>query len=100
MFSESFTGKAPPEGSLLGKVLKVTWIDARTWANAWIIEDEIDKFYLRQVVSRGCVIKETQEAIYLMQSESEDEYSNLIGIPKGCISDIREIQEEKASWKS
>ena len=93
MWSESFTGKAPPHGSLLGKVLKVTWIDARTWANCWVVEDEIDEFYLREIVSRGSVIKETQQAIYLMQSESEDEYSNLIGIPKGCITDIKEIHD-------
>lgn len=93
MWSESFTGKAPPEGSLLGKVLRVEWVDAKTWANAWVAEDEIEEFYLPEITSRGMVIKETQGAIYLVQSESEDEYSNLIGIPKGCITDIKEIHD-------
>ena len=93
MWSESFTGKAPPEGSLLGKVLRVEWVDAKTWANAWVAEDEIEEFHLPEITSRGLVIKETQGAIYLVQSESEDEYSNLVGIPKGSITDIKEIHD-------
>ena len=77
MFSESFTGEPPPAGSLLGKVLKVIWTDAKIWAHAWVAEDEIEGFYLPEVTSRGLVIRETASEIFLVQNESEDQYSNL-----------------------
>lgn len=93
MYSGTYTGEAPPENNLLGKVVGVTWVRAKTWANAWVAEDDIGRFYLPEIISRGCVVKETEGAIFIAQSEGEDEYSNLIGIPRGCISDIRELDE-------
>lgn len=71
--------------------LYIKWLDAKTWSNAWMDGDDISALKLPITESRGEVIKEDNTAIFLAQSKSEDEYRNIIGIPKGCILKQRKI---------
>ena len=73
--------------SRVGKELRITWVDAKMWGNAWMDNDEVSDMRLPVCRSRGLVVKDTEEMILLAQNDSKDgiPYSNLTAIPKGCI---------------
>jgi len=73
------------------RALYIKWIDAKTWSNAWLDNDDVPNLKLPICESRGELIKEDSVSIFLAQSKSEDEYRNIIGIPKGCILKQRKI---------
>ena len=67
------------------KRVEITWIDAKSWSNAWIDTEELNELVLPEYVSCGYVVKETEFSIFLAQTKG-DEYRNIIGINKGCIT--------------
>jgi len=69
------------------KLVKIVWKDAKTWANAWMDDEEIGELVLPEYVTYGIVIKENDKSIFVAQSIG-DECRNIMGILKGCISDI------------
>ena len=76
------------------KIVRILWHDAKTWSNAWIEGDDIEKrLTLPECDSTGKVIKEDEASIFLAQSGPGDdkEYRNIIGIPKGAITKIEEL---------
>ena len=71
------------------KALYVKWIDAKTWTNDWL--EDLEIFKLPVCESRGVIIKEDDEAIFLAQTVSEGDYRNIIGILKASIKAEVEI---------
>ena len=73
------------------RALYIKWVDAKTWSNDWLDSHDISSFELPMCESRGVLIKEDKDSIFLAQTTSEDENRNIIGIHKGCIKKIKKI---------
>ena len=70
---------------------RVDWLDSSSWGDKWEDYEELDIKKLSPITTRGTVVKETSDTIFLAQSTSHDQCHNIIGIPKGCILKQRKI---------
>ena len=75
------------------RCVHIEWVDSKTWSNAWMDKDDLILLKLPHCTSEGRVLKEDSESIFLYQSNSEGEYLNIIGIPKACIKQLKELGE-------
>lgn len=73
------------------KPVEIQWIDAKTWSNDWLEEQELASFTLPEYMSYGIVVKEDATSIFLAQTIG-DESRNIIGIHKGCIVKTRRLK--------
>jgi len=71
--------------------LYIEWIDAKRWGSAYHEGDEIRELKLPVMKSRGEVIMETNNEIFLAQVSGDGEYHNIVGIPKGSILKRKKI---------
>jgi len=71
--------------------LRIEWLDSSGWGDVWKDYEELKDLKLSPITTRGAVVKETPDTIFLAQSVSHDQCHNIIGIPKGCILKQRKI---------
>ena len=65
--------------------MKVTWIDAKMWGNAWMGYEDIEALTLPLVRSYGEIIDEDDTVIRLAQNVTNGYASNITLIPKASI---------------
>jgi len=70
------------------KLVKIVWKDAKTWSNAWMDQEEVADLILPSYTTYGVVIKEDVDSVFITQTLG-DECRNIIGIHRGCITDIK-----------
>ena len=72
--------------------MKITWIDAKMWGNAWLEHEDIRALKPPIVRSYGEIISEDDVVIRLAQNITNDCASNITLIPKASI--IKEVNNE------
>ena len=78
-------------------VLRIEWLDSQSWGNAWLQHKDLQHFRLRVITTRGEVVKETPDTIFIAQSTDDNpiiddkDTHNIMAIPKGCILKQRKI---------
>lgn len=82
--------------NLIGKEVKVEWVDSYGVTTGWSSLDDYDAILLR-VKSYGVVIKDTPTILVLAHNYAEEteftpeQANGTMVIPKACISDIVRI---------
>ena len=77
----------------IGQEVLVKWLDAKMWGAGWFSEEQVETMELPLIESRGQVQRVTDDMLLLRQSSTEDnnDSGNLVGIPRGCIKEIKEL---------
>ena len=65
--------------------MKIIWLDAKMWGNAWLSYSDIKALKLPLTRSYGEIIDEDDVSIRLAQNVTDDCASNITVIPKACI---------------
>ena len=77
----------------IGQEVRIKWVDAKMWGAGWLNLEDLSQFKLPICISRGKLVKKDNEMLLLNQNETDDgAIGNLIGIPKGCIKEIEELE--------
>ena len=65
--------------------MKIVWVDAKMWGNAWLEHEDIKGLKPPIVRSYGEIISEDDIVIRLAQNITDDCASNITLIPKASI---------------
>jgi len=76
----------------IGQEVRVEWLDAKMWGSAWADKSDMEEVELPLCTSRGKVLKIDENMVLLLQSETNGDVGNLIGIPQGCIKKVEELE--------
>ncbi len=75
------------------KLVKIDWVDSAT-IDGWVSVDYAEGFNPSECETVGWVVKKTAEYITVTASKSDTvNYSQLMTIPRKCISSIKELTE-------
>lgn len=80
------------------KVVKVTWIDSCNSNMNWLLIEDIKNWKNIEPISiytYGAMVQEDENYIVVAQNygKEPEQCSNLTSIPKGCIKEIKELEE-------
>ena len=80
------------------KIVKVTWIDSTNSNLEWLMLDDIRNWKDVEplyIYTYGALVQEDDNYIVIAHSYGKDpeQCSSLCSIPKGCIKDIKELEE-------
>ena len=68
------------------KPITVHWLDAASYGNRWIDGDNIEELTGEPCITRGFLMHENEEYIFIAQTIGDESVHNVFLIPKGCIT--------------
>ena len=77
------------------KAVKVEWIDSCASDLGWLLMEDMPEAEPIRIVTFGCLVKETDKNILVAQNYGFNpaQCSNLMTIPKGCITKMDVLEE-------
>ena len=80
------------------KAVRVEWIDSCASNHNWLLKSDIDNWTDVEPISIftwGVLVQEDDNYIVVAQNYGTDpeQCCNLMSIPKGCIKDIKDLEE-------
>ena len=80
------------------KIVKVTWIDSCNSNMNWLLMEDIKNWSDIEPIkisTYGILVQEDDDYIVIAQNYGKDpeQCSNLTSIPKGCIKELKELEE-------
>jgi len=81
------------------RVVRVEWIDSCASNHNWLLKSDIDNWTDVEPISIftwGVLVQEDDNYIVVAQNYGTDpeQCCNLMSIPKGCIKDIKDLDNE------
>ena len=88
LVSSSVSTGEKPETIGLKDYLPITvhWLDAASYGNRWIDGEDIEGFEGEPCITRGFLVHETEEYLYIAQTIGVSGAYNVFLVPKGCIT--------------
>ena len=80
------------------KIVKVTWIDSTASNLSWLMMDDVKNWTDVETIliyTYGALIHQDDNYVVIAQNYGKDpeQCCSLMSIPKGCIKDIKELEE-------
>ena len=75
--------------------VRIEWLDPKLLGCSWMSKESILEHSPCLCSCRGIVIKEDDDVIIVAGARYEDDYAQIIVLPKGCIVSIVKL---KADW--
>lgn len=76
------------------KIVEVQWNDSCALTEVWVSKRDLEEITLTtaECVTVGYVVQENEESISLAQSINDNQFGKIFTIPKGCITEILELE--------
>lgn len=74
--------------------VEVVWVDSCSYAEVWISKDLIKDIPLTpsKCTTVGYLVQEDDNRVTIAQSINDGEYGRLFTIPRGCITNLTELE--------